>query len=61
MTTIRVEPCLTKTMAISRAVAKIEENDINVPFLFTGAIYNRGTGQVTFVEFDWHLKGDGEL
>ena len=47
MTTIRVEPRLTKTLAISRAVAKIEENDINKPFLFTGAIYNRGTGQVT--------------
>ena len=61
MTTIRVEPRLTKTLAISRAVAKIEANDINKPFLFAGAIYNRGTGQVTFVEFDWHRKGDREL
>ena len=58
MTTIRVETKLSKAEAIHRAVEKIEKNEFNKPFLFTGAIYNRGTGQVTFVEIDWHLKGD---
>lgn len=61
MTIIYVEPHLSKGLAISRAIDKIESNPTNKPFRFLGAIYSKGTGQVTFLEFDWHLKGEREL
>ncbi len=44
MTTIHVEPYLSKELAVTRAVEKIESNPINKPFLFTGAIYSKKTG-----------------
>jgi len=49
MTTIHVGKGLSKIESIRKAIRKIETNPINYPFRFTGAIYSRILGQVTFV------------